>query len=85
MSDNTAAVSLILIFLCGIVLGIMLMCYEDGVKFGLAKRIKCKFGKHTFRGYRNKHLYYCERCKTPRIHPSLKAIQGGKIDSFFDL
>jgi len=87
MTEFAASWGLTLIFMFGILFGIMLMCYEDGVRFGFAKRIKCKFGKHTFKGYMRKPLYYCQRCKAPRRHPSLKAIQGGKkdLDVFFNL
>lgn len=74
-----------ILFLLGIILGLMLIAYEDGVKYSLAKRIQCKLGKHTFYGYYKKPLYYCQKCKTPRKHPSMKALKGGKkdIDNFY--
>jgi hypothetical protein len=69
-------------FAFGIVGGIMLVAYEDGVAFGLYRRIKCKFGNHTHKVGRKGHinLYYCARCKKPRNHPSLKVIDGGRKD-----
>lgn len=71
--------------LFGVVFGLLLIAYEDGKPFGLYRRIKCKFGKHTFRiGFRNRtNKYFCQQCKVPRKHPALKAIDGGnKVNNF---
>lgn len=72
----------VMVLLFGLVFGIMLVAYEDGVPFGLLKKIKCKMGKHAFRsGYvRRMNRYFCKDCKSPRKHPALKAIDGGKRD-----
>lgn len=74
------AIFLPLAVVFGIVLGIMMVAYEDGVPFGLYRRIKCKFGKHTYNvGFRGTiRKYYCARCKKARSHPKLEVIQGGK-------
>lgn len=59
-----------------IVLGLLLLAYEDGVPFGLIKRIRCKFGWH--KRYKKKApRYYCGFCKEPKKHPELKVIDGG--------
>lgn len=66
--------------LVGVILGIAMVAYEDGIAFGLYRRLKCKFGKHTWKtGYRNRvNKYYCVRCKKARSHPKLEVVQGGK-------
>lgn len=71
-----------LILLFGTVMGIMLIAYDEGVPFGLFKKIKCRIGKHTYKvGFRKRrHKYFCKHCKKPRKHPALKAIDGGKIE-----
>lgn len=68
-------------FLFGIVLAVMLMAYEDGVSFGLLRRLSCKFDRHTH-FYRVDKItmqrYFCKFCRKPRKHPPLKVIDGGK-------
>lgn len=68
--------------LVGVVFGLILIAYDDGVQFGLYKKIRCKMGKHTHKAgfFKHVNIYYCKICKAPRKHPQLRAIQGGKID-----
>lgn len=69
-----------LAILFGIVLGVMLLAFEDGISMGLLKRILCRVGWHKIHnkiGQLKIHKYYCQRCKTPRKHPQLTAIDGG--------
>lgn len=65
----------------GVVFGLMLLAFEDGIPFGLVKKIRCRFGWHQMRnkiGRLKVHRYYCKNCKKPRKHPSLKVIDGGR-------
>lgn len=75
-----------MVFLIGLILGLMLIAFEDGKPFALYSKLKCKFGVHKNKvGFGNSKInkYYCQSCKTPRKHPQLKAIDGGnKIGNF---
>jgi hypothetical protein len=68
-----------LIFLFGLVFGLILVAYEDGLPFGLYQRIRCKVGKCKFYikvGKTKINKYYCLFCKKPRKFPVLKVIDG---------
>jgi hypothetical protein len=73
--------------LFGFVLAVFLMAYYEGHSFGLIKKIRCKRGIHIFRsGYKgSKKRYYCKVCRTPRKHPELKFVKGGKKDCLSDI
>ena len=67
--------------LFGIILGVMLTAYDDGEQFALYKKIRCKIGWHKIRtklGQARVNSYYCQFCKKPRKHPTLKMVEGGK-------
>jgi hypothetical protein len=69
-----------LVVLFGIVLGIMLIAFEDGVPFGLYRKISCKAGWHKTHvkvGSGKVNKYYCQHCKAPRRFPDLRVIDGG--------
>jgi hypothetical protein len=62
--------------LIGMLGGMILIAYEDGVPQGRLKKILCRMGRHkTYIGKVAK--YYCQHCKKPREHPALKVIDGG--------
>jgi hypothetical protein len=66
--------------LFGIVFGMILIAYEDGVPLGRLKKILCRLNFHKFHfktGKVKSHKYYCTFCKKPRKHPDLKVIDGG--------
>lgn len=69
-----------IIFLFGLFFGLMLIAYDDGVPFGVYRKVKCKLGVHTHKvGFRKRtNKYYCQSCKAPRSHPALKSIKGGE-------
>lgn len=71
---------LIAVFI-GVVGGLFLVAYSDGIEFELYKKIRCKYKLHKFSirigGYRVRK-YYCHFCKEERSHPKLKSIDGGK-------
>lgn len=84
MKELPTLTCLLLILPFGLILGLMLIVYENGVQFGLYRKLKCKLGKHTHKvGYKG-HInrYFCKFCKAPRSNPSLKAIDGGKKDLY---
>jgi hypothetical protein len=65
-----------LVILSGIVLGMMLIAFDDGIPFGLINKTKCKLGWH--KNKINKiPKYYCQHCRKPRKYPNLKVIHGG--------
>lgn len=79
--DSNLSTILGLAAIFGILIGMMLIAYEDGVHCSRWKKIRCKMGWHKIRfklyGMRiNK--YYCEYCKVPRKHPVLRVIEGGR-------
>lgn len=81
MNDHSYWMPLLgLTFLIGMVFGLLLIAYEDGVAFGLSKKLSCKFGKHKFH-IKIKRIkiqkYYCQNCKIKRHYPKLDFIQGG--------
>lgn len=79
----TPTQTLTLIALFGIVVFIMLLAFEDGVSFGLFKRLKCKFGRHTMtKGGGKTPAYRCKYCNTARKH--LRVIDGGNKLGKFD-
>lgn len=59
-----------------IIMGLMLVAYEDGVSLSFYKKLRCKMGLHKRKVFSMKK-YYCQFCKQPRKHPNLKAIEGG--------
>jgi len=65
--------------LFGIVLAIMLLCYDDGVPFGLYRGINCKVGRHMFKEGKRKK-YHCAICGAKRSHPHLSVIDGGRAE-----
>lgn len=69
------------IVLIGIVFGLMLLAYEDGVHFSLFRKLMCRFGWHRlFNSYGGMKIqkYYCQACGKGRKHPDLKVVDGGK-------
>lgn len=69
------------VMLFGLLMGILLVMYEDGVGMSLYKKLRCKLGKHKIKVKHGKltiNKYFCQYCKTPRKHPNLTAIDGGK-------
>lgn len=69
-----------LIIIAGIVFGLMLIAYDDGVPYSMARKLMCKLGRHKIHdkiGRLKIHKYYCEFCKKPRKHPVLKVVDGG--------
>ena len=62
----------------GLPMAVLLFAYEDGISFGLFKRLRCKMGWHRM----NKNKYYCAFCKKPRKFPDLKVIEGEKIKKY---
>lgn len=74
-----------LVFLFGLILGLMLMVSEDGVSFVFAKKLMCRLGLHKIKvriGRLRINKYYCQYCKRPRKHPDLKIVDGGnKVSS----
>ena len=68
------------VFIFGVVSGLMLIAYDDGVPFAIIKRLKCRAGYHQMgdKVFGTKvRRYYCRHCKVPRKHPVLKLIDGG--------
>lgn len=64
----------------GIVFGLILIAYEDGLPVLFFKRLKCRFGYHSVYvrfGKTKINKYYCIVCKKPRTHPGLKIVDGG--------
>lgn len=56
------------------------MAYENGIRYGLLKKLLCRFGIHKLRvkfGKLKINKYYCQHCKKPRKHPKLTMIAGG--------
>jgi hypothetical protein len=68
--------------LFGFIFGLMLMAFDDSKPFALYRRFKCKSGKHTFivGHYTKVNKYFCLHCKSPRKHPQLRVLDGGKKD-----
>ena len=64
-----------LTFLFGIILGIMLIAYEDGTPLALYKKLRCFIGWHKMKAF-NVLKYYCQFCRKPRKHPPLKLVDG---------
>lgn len=76
--NNSLFLPLILPF--GIIFGLMLIMYEDGVPFSVLNKIRCRFGNHRFKTmFRRTNKYYCQNCKKPRNHPVLKLVAGGNM------
>jgi hypothetical protein len=72
-----------LIVMLGLFMSMLLVLYEDGVSFALLKKLRCKLRLHKFDkkiATTKMKLYYCTYCKTKRVHPPLKVIQGEKKD-----
>jgi hypothetical protein len=65
-----------LVVMFGIVLGIMLIAFDDGIPFALFHKLRCKAGWHKNR-VNKVNKYYCQFCKRPRKFPELKLIDGG--------
>ena len=66
--------------LFGMMGGMILIAYEDGVPQGRLKKILCLFNRHKFHlkiGKTKNNKYYCQWCKKPRTHPALKVVDGG--------
>jgi hypothetical protein len=65
----------------GIILGLLLIAYENGISLGLLKKILCKLQIHNRKIRLNSETirkYYCQWCGKARKHPPLKSIDGGK-------
>ena len=80
MNSDSLTTILCIVALFGLVFGMILMAYEDGVEFARWKKLRCKFGWHRIKKYKVAK-YYCQFCKKPRKHPKLRAISGGKKSS----
>ena len=68
-----------LIILFGLVFGLILIAYEDGLPFGLFYKIRCKIGKCRYYivvGKTKINKYYCIICRKPRKFPDLKVVDG---------
>lgn len=79
---NTTALILTIILLGGFVFGILLIAYDDGIPFGMYRKLMCKMNKHRYQvrfGFRRVKVnkYYCATCKKARSHPKLEIIEGG--------
>lgn len=73
--DFTTLVCVVGLF--GLVLGMILIAWEDGVRAGQWKKLRCKLGWHKTKVYKvNK--YFCQYCRKPRKKPPLKVVDGGK-------
>jgi hypothetical protein len=73
--DNSIVLLLTVPF--GMVFGLILIVYEDGVPFSILNKIRCKMGKHKFKTtFKKVHKYYCQNCGKPRSHPVLKLVAG---------
>jgi hypothetical protein len=80
MGQETFTVYLGIAALVGIILGMILIAYEDGVQFARWKKLRCKLGWHSIHtkiGRLKVHKYYCNFCRKPRKHPELKVVDGG--------
>ena len=67
--------------LFGIVGGMILLAYEDGIPNGRLKKLLCRFGRHKMHvgfGKAKTAKYYCQYCKKPRSHPDMKVLDGGR-------
>jgi hypothetical protein len=72
-------------FLCaagffGIVIGMILISYEDGIPMARWKKLRCKLNwheRHLKVGKTKVQKYYCSFCKKPRKHPPMKIVDGG--------
>lgn len=78
---NVAGITSICIFI-GILIGVLLIIFEDARPSHILQKMRCKRGKHVLKTgfYKNINRYFCTYCKAPRQHPSLKIIDGGKKD-----
>jgi hypothetical protein len=61
--------------LFGFVIGLIMIAYEDGIPFGLSRKMLCRLNRHKMVAFGIKK-YYCEFCKKPRTNPSLTVIDG---------
>jgi hypothetical protein len=80
MADDSLVQFIKILVLGTILLTFLLIAFEDGVQFGLLKRLLCKMGVHRLKtkiGRLKINRYYCQNCKTPRKHPQLKIVEGG--------
>ena len=76
-----------LIILFGIVIGLFMVAYEDGIPLALFKKLCCRIGFHKmYIGFGRLKIrkYYCQWCKKPRKHPTLKVIDGGNKMTYTD-
>jgi len=71
-----------LVFLFGIVFGLILVAYDDGLPLGLYRRIQCKLGNCRYYikvGKTKINKYYCIICRKPRSFPVLKVVDDDKM------
>lgn len=64
----------------GILGGMILIAYEDGVPQGRLKKILCRLERHKWSvkvGKVKTAKYFCQHCKKRRSHPVLKVVDGG--------
>lgn len=77
MTNNYLIIALYFILVASSLFLLVAASYENGIKTGLLKRIRCKFGWHKLRNKMGAK-YYCQYCKKPREYPSMRCIEGGK-------
>lgn len=68
--------------LLAFVLFFILIAFEDGVAFGLIRKMFCRLNRHKFHKKINRvkvKKYYCQYCKKEIDHPKLKMISGGNL------
>lgn len=71
-------IGLILIF--AIVVGLIMVAYDDNIAFAIPKKLLCKMGRHKIRvkfGKIKINKWRCQYCKEARKHPELKVVNGG--------
>lgn len=79
MDETNTALLYTFSILMAIIIFVILIAYNDGVSFGLIRKIMCKFDRHTtyrWINFKKKQTYYCQVCKKPRTHPLLKVVDG---------
>jgi len=67
--------------LFGLILGLMLIAYEDNIPKANWKKLRCLLGWHQLTkkiGRIKIALYYCQNCKKARKFPDMKLIDGGR-------
>jgi hypothetical protein len=80
MNNESATSAICLIGLFGMVFGVLLIAYEDGVPMNRWRKLRCGIGWHKMAiryGGAKIHKFYCQFCRKPRKHPPLKVIDGG--------